>query len=364
MPSRPITILGGGNTAFASAARLALDGHTVTLCELPQFAENVAPIETSKTITLTQDGQEQVAELHDVTTDVRRGVNAAGLLLVMVPAYAHSAFAEACAPHLRRGKTVVLMPGTLGSLEWARILSEHGVTGVAIAEVDTSPYVCRRTGPAEATIWGAVTGLGLGVLPATSTEEVAADLAPIFPGITAYSDAAECGLSSLNPVVHPAGVLMNAGRIEHSDGEFFFYGEGVTPSVAKVIMAVDKERRAIGEKLGYTLTPVNESFSNAGFGPAGDLVETIKQSDMLTQLKAPGSMENRWLTEDMPYGIATWSLLGEKLGVETPIMRSVIELCSVVVGASAWDSARTLEDLGIADLSPAVLRRFLRSGEK
>ena len=72
--------------------------------------------------------------------------------------------AEALAPHLTDRHTVVLMPGTLGSLEWAELLRKRGVTGVTLAEVDTAPYVCRKTAPDEATIWGLVTGLGLGVL--------------------------------------------------------------------------------------------------------------------------------------------------------------------------------------------------------
>ena len=67
---------------------------------------------------------------------------------------------------------------------------------------------------------------------------------PLFPGIQTHPDVMACGLSSMTPVVHPAGVLMNAGRIERSHGEFYFYEEGVTPAVARAIMAVDDERRA------------------------------------------------------------------------------------------------------------------------
>jgi len=46
--------------------------------------------------------------------------------------------------------------------------------------------------------------------------------------------------------------------------------------------------------------------------------------------KAPGTMQNRWLTEDIPYGITTWSLLGASLGIETPIMKSFIEIGSII----------------------------------
>ena len=58
------------------------------------------------------------------------------------------------------------MPGTLGSLEFARILREHGAPeDIILAETDTAPYVCRKMTPTSAHIWGVVNGLGLGVMP-------------------------------------------------------------------------------------------------------------------------------------------------------------------------------------------------------
>lgn len=356
-----ITVLGGGNTAFAVAANLSLRGHEITLFELPEQAASIAAIRSSRQITLKGVAERGTATLRSVTTDVTEAVEAADLLLLIVPAYAHRPFAEAFAPRLAPGKTVVLMPGTLGSLEWARILRLNGVEGVILGEVDTAPYVCRKTGPSEATIWGEVSGLGLGVLPARATDRVLAQMAPLFPGISAHPDVAACGLSSINPVIHPAGVLMNAGRIEYSRGEFYFYEEGVSPAVARVVSRVDEERLAIGRALGHDLTPVARAFHEAGFGPAGDLWATINGSMMLTRLKAPGSLESRWLTEDLPYGIATWVSLAEQFGVATPLMRSVIEIGSVVLGADVRATGRDCEDLGIDALSVEELRGYLVS---
>jgi opine dehydrogenase len=255
------------------------------------------------------------------------------------------------------------MPGTLGSLEWARILREAGREGVTLAEVDTAPYVCRKTGPDAATIWGVVPSPGLGVFPATETERVRQMLEPLFPGIDTHPDALACGLSSANPVVHPAGVLMNAGRIEYSRGEFYFYEEGVSQSVARVIMEVDQERRNIGKALGYDLVPADEAFHRAGFGPRGDLWATINGSLMLTRLKAPGSLSSRWLTEDIPYGIATWSKLGAQYGVDTPLMRAFVGIGSVVMGFDGWTKGRGLEHLGIAGMDKQALKAYLQTGE-
>lgn len=363
--SSSLTILGAGNTAFATAARLTHRGHRVTLFELPEFADALTPIEGDRTITLHGVAETGPAVVHALTRDPAEAAAASDLLLLIIPAYGHRAFAEALAPHLTPDHTVVLMPGTLGSLEWAKVLADRGVGGVTLAEVDTAPYVCRKTAPREATIWGVVTGLGLGVLPADRTEPVRQRLEPLFPGVRTYPDVLACGLSAMNPVVHPAGVLMNAGRVERSHGDFYFYEEGVTPSVANVILRVDDERRAIGKALGYDLTRVDDAFHEAGFGPKGDLWATINGSRMLTQLRAPGTLESRWLTEDIPYGIAVWSALGERLGVLTPTMRGLVDIGSVVMGLDGWSEGRSLADLGIDALvsDGDALKRYLQTGQ-
>jgi opine dehydrogenase len=358
-----LTVFGGGNTAFAVAANLTLAGHQVTLCELPAFASMVDPIRDSQQINLDGVAGRGVATLHRVTTSFSEAMGNE-LLLVIVPAYAHKAFAEAIEPHLRPNHDIVLMPGTLGSLEFARIFrdKDEAPEGVVIAEADTAPYVCRKMSPTSATIWGVVSGLGVGVFPATETERVRKRLDPLFPGIVAHPHVAACGLAAMNPVVHPAGVLLNAGRIEQSRGEFFFYDEGVTPAVCRLIYGVDAERRALGQVLGIDLLPVDAAFHRAGFGPKGDLWAAINGSRMLTQLKAPGSLETRWLSEDVPYGIASWALLGEQFGLRMPLMRALVDLTSATVGIDFWKAARTPKELGIAAMSCDALLKYVQSG--
>ncbi|MBV7333552.1 NAD/NADP octopine/nopaline dehydrogenase family protein [Chloroflexi bacterium TSY] len=363
-----LTILGGGNTAFAVAANLALRGMEITICEHPDFAWTLEPIVDNQTIMLEGVAETGLASLAKLTTDPQVGLQN-DLLLLIVPAYAHKPFAEFCAPYLRDGHIVVITPGTLGSLEFARIVREAGnQSDIVFAETDTAPYVCRKSSPDSAIIWGVVSALGLGAYPATRTEEVADALAEIFTidgrndsrtAIAPYPNVIACGLSAMNPVVHPPGVLMNAGRVEHSRGEFYFYDEGVTPTVVDVIYALDAERRAVGKALGLDLTPVDEAFHAAGFGPKGDLWATINGSRMLTQLRAPGMIDTRWLTEDVPYGVAAWSLLGDQLGVQTPLMRSLVTLANAALKRDFWASARSPEKLGIEQLNKTSLLQYV-----
>src|SRR5262249_40133742 len=100
-------------------------------------------------------------------------------------------------------------------------------------------------------------------------------------------------------------------------------------------------------------------------GPRGDLWGTINGSRMLTQLKAPGSLHTRWLTEDVPYGIAAWALLGEQIGVKTPLLRSLVEVASATVGVDFWKTARTPKDLGMGGRGVgAMLTKVKRGGQK
>jgi opine dehydrogenase len=365
---KALTVLGGGNTAFAVAANLALRGYEVTLCEHPAFAWTLDPIAATGAIKLVGTAEQGTVKLHQITTDAQVGLQN-DLLLLVVPAYAHKPFAEFCAPHLRDGHMVVITPGTFGALEFAQVVRATGnSSNILFAETDTAPYVCRKTAPDTATIWGVVSGLGLGVYPATQTETVAEAVETIFTAngrsgsttaITPYPNVLACGLSAMNPVVHPPGVLMNAGRVEYARGEFYFYQEGVTPTVAQVIYAVDNERRAIGRALGFELTPVDAAFHAAGFGPKGDLWATINGSRMLTQLRAPGAINTRWLTEDIPYGLAAWSLLGGQLGVDTPLMKALVALAGAALQQDFWSLARTPARLGLERMDKETLLRFV-----
>ena len=356
----PVVVLGAGNTGFSIAAKLALEGHEVTLWEHPAHAAALAPIAEQRQIRLLGAGGEGIARLTRVTTDPAEALAAGDILLASVPSYAHAAFADSLAPHLRPTHLLTLLPGNLGSLAFAKRLRGAGAAPL-LAESDTAPYVCRKTAPDTATIWGAVPAMGIGVFPSERTSEAVERLAPFFPGLQPYPHALAAGLGAMNPIVHPPGVLMNAGRVEYSRGEFYFYEEGVTPGVVRVIEALDAERRHLGEAFGLTLLPVAEAFHAAGFGPKGDLWAAINGSRMLTQLRAPGSLQTRWLSEDVPYGLRTWVELGRTMGVSMPVAEALVTLADQVMVTDSWKSGRSLADLGIDGMDRDRLERYLVS---
>src|SRR3974377_2250326 len=85
-----------------------------------------------------------------------RGAAAATVVLVAVPACGHADVARACAPWLRDGQKVLLLPGrTGGALEFRRVLQAAGCHArILLGEANTFPLAARCIGPAEAVVFG------------------------------------------------------------------------------------------------------------------------------------------------------------------------------------------------------------------
>ena len=357
--------MGGGHGARTVAADMSLAGHAVTLFEFEKFHDNVAAIFESGRIEITGSARNGVAQIHKTTHEMADAVKDAELMLIIVPAFAHRVYAEAMAKYIQDGHNIVLVPGTFGTLEFLAEIKKHGCTAedITVSETDTLPYATRIQGPNSVHVYHDLPSFGMGVFPSDRTEEIVDVCKDLYPGVIGYRDVLEAGLSNCNPVIHPLGVLMNAGRIEYSRGEFWYYEEGITASTAKVMESLDDERIAIGKKLGLKLTRQSEALHALGYGPKGDLWEVLKGSKGLTPIKGPSTLLNRYVTEDVPIGLVCWSQLGEVLGVPTPLMKATIEIGIAISDVNYWETGRTLQRCGIFGMSPEEMRQYVKTGQ-
>ena len=256
---RKITVLGGGHGARTIAAEMTLAGHEVTLYEMPEFRDNIAEIFTTRTITITGQVTGQ-AHLHKTTCDIAEALDRSEIVLLAVPSFAHLPYAKRLAPHLRDGQNFVLLPGTFGSFEmWEEFRKQGATKDITISEVDAMPYATRITGPTRVHVYHKLPKIYMGTFPAVKSESALKILRDLYPEVHPLRDVLEAGLSNANPVIHPLGVLMNAGRIEYSRGEFWYYEEGVTFSVAKVLERLDAERIAMELKRRGWMVGLDES---------------------------------------------------------------------------------------------------------
>jgi opine dehydrogenase len=146
------------------------------------------------------------------------------------------------------------------------------------------------------------------------------------------------------------------GRIEFCKGEFYMYKEGITPSVKKVINRMDSERSALFGRLGYKPYTYDEVFA--------DCFNMTVEEFARTSSKGPFSMQDRYVTEDIPMG-ATFSLsLGQKAGVSMPTYETMIHLASIVNDTDYFGTGRNLRNLGLADLTLGEIETYLQTGKK
>ncbi len=364
MTSRRVAVLGAGNGGRAAAAEFSLAGHDVTLYEVADFAAGLAGIAEAGTI--TAHGQVSGTAPVRVELDLDRAIDGSDAIFVVVPTNHHRRFARLLGPLLADGMHVVLMPGSLGSLDFVEALRVQGVTAnVTVSEIAALPYATRIAGPSHITVHGRRSIVSVGVFPAARTAEVTPVLDALYPGIDVMPNVLAAGLSNPNPTLHCLGVLLSASRIEYSHGEFYYYEEGMTPQVCEAIEAIDAERLAIGRAFGIDLLSLKDTYPAMGYGPKGDTFwSVIRGVRALQGIKGPTQIDSRYLTEDVPIGLTIYAELARQVGLEPVLMESVIHLTRALLGTDFGDEPRTLARCGLEDMDRDGILSFVTTGRR
>ena len=356
------TVIGAGNGGKAMAAHLAIMGFEVTLYN--RTSEKIAAIQARGGITLeSQDpaGPNGFASLARVTSDMQVAIENCDIAMVVTPAYAHYNIACEAAPYLQTGQIVVLNPGrTLGAIEFNRVIDEHGcANGVCVAETQTFIYASRSDGPTQARIFRIKDAVPLAALPATETSRVLEKLAPAYPQFIDGGDVLQTGINNIGAIFHPTISIFNAGWIEATSGDFQFYLDGVTPTVARLMEVIDRERVTVASAVGVRAVTAREWLKIAYNAEGENLYEAIHNQPGYRGINAPATLSHRYLTEDIPMSLVPIASLGNHYGVSVRGMESIIRLTCIAHQTDYWRRGRTLERLGIKHLSVSELTRYV-----
>jgi len=362
MDSMKVAVMGGGNGSHTIAADLTLKGLTVNLFELEQFADRMQKVFETREIEMSGVAGSGRARLNLVTSDIAAAVKDVEVIFIPLPGFAVRTYGQLLAPHLTEDQMVVLMPGTLSALEFRETLRANGNDrDVTIAETGGLPFATRLIAPGKVKTFHIRSDMALAAIPGQKGARVFDKIKELY-SFSPKPTVVETGLGHLTPLLHPAGCLLNAGRIERSHGEFYMYEEGMTPAVVRVIEQIDLERLAIGKALGIRLPTGVDMMVESGYGPRGTLWESLNGSAGLTPVKGPDSLENRYVTEDVPYGLVAWASLGDAVGVDTPVMDALISLGSVIIGKDCWKEGRNLDRMGLNGLDLQQIKTYLTDG--
>src|SRR6202035_1122776 len=121
----------------------------------------------------------------------------------------------------------------------------------SFAETGTLPWLTRKHGLFEVAITIRAKRLPVGVFPLHTADRALEVIGRAFPGvIEPCGDALSGALMNAGPVIHPPLIIMNAGPIEHFE-RWDIHKEGTQASIRRVTDALDAERIAVREGLGY-----------------------------------------------------------------------------------------------------------------
>jgi opine dehydrogenase len=358
------TVMGAGHGGKAMAAHLALMGLKVTLYN--RTFDHISVIKKRGGIELesAEDGPHGFGKLVNVTSDMGEAVKKAQMIMVVVPSSAHADIAKLAAKHLKNGQIVILHPGrTCGALEFAKVLRDEGCKAdVTIAEAETFIYASRSDGPAEARIFRIKEAVPLAALPATRNERVLEAIHSVYPQFIDGVNVLNTGVNNMGTIFHPALTLLNAGWIESTHGDYQFYIDGVSPSVARVLEALDRERVTVASSLGIRARTAMEWLKMAYDTTGENLHEAIQNQPGYYGIKAPATLNHRYIFEDVPMSMVPLASLGERFGVSVRGMNSIIRLACIVHRTDYWKRGRTVDKLGIGDLSVGELTRYVTEG--
>lgn len=361
------TVIGAGNGGKAMAAHLALMGFDVNLYN--RTPSHIVTIQERGGITLDStdpSGPRGFGRLARVTSNIREAIENCDIVMVVTPAYAHYDIACRAAPYLRDGQIVVLNPGrTLGAIEFSRVLQEKNCqNGVIVAETQTFIYASRSDGPTQARIFRIKDAVPLAALPAINTPKVLACLAPAYPQFIDGGDVLQTGINNIGAIFHPTIAIFNAGRIEATRGEFQFYLEGVTPTVARLMEVLDRERATVAAAIGIKAITAREWLKMAYNADGESLYEAIHNQPGYRGINAPPTLSHRYLTEDIPMSLVPIASLGNRYGVSVRGMESIIRLACIAHRTDYWQRGRTLKRLGIEHLSVTELTSYVSGKTK
>jgi opine dehydrogenase len=351
-------VMGAGHGGLAMAGHLGIIGHPVNLYN--RTDEKLEGVRWHGGIKVG-GAVSGFGPIRTATSDMREAMTDVDVVMVVTPSTAHKSLAAAMAPFLRDGQLIVLNPGrTGGALEFRKVFRDAGMRAkVVVAETQTFLYASRALSRWEAHVFRIKNSVPLATLPAFWIPDALRMLNGPFPQFVAGSNVLATSLENIGAVFHPALTILNAGWIEATHGDFDYYLQGITPAVAKLLERIDAERLAVASAVGVRSMSAREWLYLSYDSPGKNLFEAIMNTGSYRGIKAPPSIDHRYISEDVPMSLVPIASLGSMLNVPTPAINMIIELGSILHSTDYRTSGRTVESLGLAGLSVKQIRQMV-----
>ena len=338
----------------ATAAYLSLKGHDVLAWDgldrvRDYFTENGGIINISGVM------GEREGSLTRMCGSLRDLLDETDMIFICVPAFLHRSLARDMAPHLR-DHLILLQPGsTMGAVDFFNALGSKDplLSGTIVMESQSTLFVSRIDEEDNSVSISAVKKiLKVAAFPGRMTDDGVERLKEVISDIPVRKEPSIIKTSFDNPnaMIHPPGMIFNLPRID-AGKQFHFYSEGITESVAAIIDEMEAERGAVMAEFGIGITTIRDWIEEVYGHSFSSTYEAVANNPAYRDIIAPNSLEHRYILEDVPMGLVPMACMGERMGIPTPVMDSLISLSSVLVGRDLRASGRNLTALGLENAS-------------
>lgn len=353
-----VGILGAGAVALSSAVFLAEKGHDVWLWSAFEDERRALAATTKVVCEGSKTGEFGIS----VAEQVGAAVEGAEVVIIAVPAFGHEVIINAAAPFIAPGQYVVFKTATaLGPVVLSRKLAERGIDATI---VDTGTSICtsRKTGPSSVRVAPLKAGVGVATIPNDRVSDAVTLLTSLFGDLfRAQESVLTLSVNNHNPVYHPPAFIFNLALVAR--GEPWNIWAGMPGKLAEYVEQLDQERLGLVKALGISGIPL-ASYVRESVGVQGENLPAVfaAAAEKRPTPTGPTTLDDRYLTEDVPYGLAFFCALADACNVDMPLSRALVRLCSDVFGVDFFATGRTLDQLGLKGKSAREIKAISERG--
>lgn len=352
---KKITVIGAGGTGHTIAADLALRGYDVRLCDSEAYRDILERTAANGGVRTSGMMGEGFAKIPMITTDVARALEGVEQVICCTIANRDEEVAEMLTPYLSKSAVVLLSAGSAGSLIYRRVFDRHGLTEVVVGETCGNMFSCRLLKDGVTVFTGSrYAAKKVAAVPALDTPKLIEAFRDEYELLPA-ANILDTAFNGPNLMGHLVLCTLNAGAIENSKDTYYVFRQGVSRSAVNLVDAMWKEKKAVMDRLEIACTP----------SPAARYLKFMNpeehQFDEFKSLAGPDVLTNRYITEDTPMLVCLFISVARKLGVDVPLFESLVNVVSAINQTDYYAEGRTLENLGLGDLTEEEVIDFFRT---
>ena len=344
-----VAVIGAGNSGCAQSIKLIQNGHQVNLIKTSYSLHDdnfEYLLKTGEISCLdTTDGDREFAlKPSMITRDLEKGLEGVEAIMVLTQSLQHRDLAKKIGPLLKDGQIVFIIPGNMGSTQFAKYsVGKH----IIYVEGESTPYDARIITPGKVEI------LFKNVRNAVSflnkkDEQYLPVVTSLF-GTHKYlrTNIVETTMHNPNMIVHTVGTIMSASRIEYAEGQFWMYREAFSPSIWSLIEKLDEEKKQVIKAYGgeHVISYLDACKWRNEEDLSIDSLEVFKNYAATGGPKGPENLNTRYIYEDVPMELCMLEKLSEYKGISTPIASALITIASALKNTDYRKQGYSIEEV-------------------